>query len=241
MFLQKARHAGVRLYARASRLGLDQLHVLLWIALLFGGAWAFIEIADEVTEGETHRIDRLLLLALRNPADPSDLLGPGWMEEMGRDLSALGGTAVLSCVTLATLGYLLLSRNFRTALFTLLAVASGTLLSTLLKTGFDRPRPELVPHESIVYSASFPSGHSMMAAVAYLTLAALLARIHPRPVLKAYLLGLALLISVLIGVSRVYLGVHWPTDVLGGWAVGAAWAALCWLVYGRLQRRGMGD
>lgn len=211
------------------------------MALLFGGAWAFIEIADEVTEGETRRIDEYLLLALRNPADPTDLLGPGWMEEMGRDFSALGSTAVLSFVILATLCYLVLSRNFRTALFTLLAVTSGTLLSTLLKRGFDRPRPELVPHESIVYSASFPSGHSMMAAVAYLTLAALLARIHPQPGLKAYLLSLALLISVLIGISRVYLGVHWPTDVLGGWTVGAAWAALCWLVYGWLQRRGMGD
>lgn len=239
--MQKARHAGADVYARASRLGLNHLHVLLWMALLFGGAWAFIEIADEVTEGETRRIDEYLLLMLRNPADPADLLGPGWVEEMGRDFSALGSTAVLSFVVLATLCYLLLSRNLRTALFTLLAVTSGTLLSTLLKRGFDRPRPELVPHESIVYSASFPSGHSMMAAVAYLTLAALLARIHPQPGLKAYLLSLALLISVLIGISRVYLGVHWPTDVLGGWTVGAAWAALCWLVYGRLQKRGMGD
>jgi undecaprenyl-diphosphatase len=239
--LQRTRHAGARGYALAARLGLNRLHVLIWTALFFGGAWAFIEIADEVVEGETHRIDESLLLALRNPADRSDPLGPGWVEEMGRDFSALGGTAVLSFVILATLCYLMLSGNFRTALFTLLAVAGGTLLSTLLKRGFDRPRPELVPHESIVYSASFPSGHSMMAAVVYLTLAALLARIHPQPALKSYLLSLALLTSVLIGISRVYLGVHWPTDVLGGWTVGAAWAALCWLVYGRLQGRGMGD
>src|SRR5690606_19272307 len=113
----------------------------------------------------------------------------------------------------------------------------GLLLSTLLKLGYDRPRPDLVPHEALVYTASFPSGHSMMAAVTYLTLAAILVRVHRSRVLKAYLLIVAALLTLLVGVSRVYLGVHWPTDVVAGWSAGAAWAALCWLLARWLQQR----
>jgi undecaprenyl-diphosphatase len=145
---------------------------------------------------------------------------------------------VLSFITLAVAGFLVLQRKTHAALFVLVAVGGGLLLSSLLKMGFDRPRPDLVPHGSVVYTASFPSGHSMMAAVTYLTLGALLARVQPRRSLKLYLLGLAVLLAVAVGVSRVYLGVHWPTDVLAGWALGAAWALLCWTVALRLQRRG---
>jgi undecaprenyl-diphosphatase len=228
-----------RIFIGVMQLHRRHVHVLLWFALLLGGLWAFIELADEVTEGETARVDEYILLSLRNPADLSDPVGPGWIEEMGRDFSALGSTGVLTLITLATLGYLLLSRHYRTAVFTLIAISGGVLVKTLLKTGFDRPRPELVPHETIVYTASFPSGHSMMAAIVYLTLAALLARIHPQHALKAYLLIIAALITLLIGASRVYLGVHWPSDVLAGWAVGAAWASLCWLIAGWMQGRGM--
>lgn len=211
---------------------------VLLAAVFFGGAWGFIEVADDVTDGETHRIDTLLLLALRNPADHGDLLGPGWVEEMGRDFTALGGTGVLLFILLATVGYLLISRHFRTALYTVLAVAGGQLLSMTLKLGFDRPRPDLVPHESFVESASFPSGHSMMAAVTYLTLAALLCRLELPAGARSWLLGVAVLVTLMVGTSRVYLGVHWPSDVLAGWLAGAAWAALAWLLAEWLDRRG---
>ena len=107
----------------------------------------------------------------------------------------------------------------------LVAVGGGVLLSTLLKIGFDRPRPDLVPHGAVVY-ASFPSGHAMLSAVVYLTLGALLARVQPRRLLKLYLLGLAILLTVAVGISRVYLGVHWPTDVVAGWASAPLGAAL---------------
>jgi undecaprenyl-diphosphatase len=131
-----------------------------------------------------------------------------------------------------------LDRKAHAALFVVAAVGGGMLLSTLLKMGFDRPRPDLVPHGALVYTASFPSGHATLSAVVYLTLGALLARVQPRFVLKFYLLGLAIVLTVTVGVSRVYLGVHWPTDVLAGWALGAAWALFCWAAALWLQRRG---
>lgn len=212
--------------------------LLILIALIGGGAWGFIELADEVREGETHAVDEAILLAMRNPDDRSDPIGPGWVEEIGRDMTALGGMAVLTLIALVVAGHLLMRRKYRATLFLAVSVGGGMLLSTLLKLGFDRPRPDLVPHESIVYTASFPSGHSMMAAVVYLTLGALLARLESSPTEKIYVLCVALFLSVGVGISRVYLGVHWPTDVLAGWAAGATWALLCWLGATALQRRG---
>lgn len=215
-----------------------ELVLLLLLSLIAGGTWGFIELADEVLEGETMTMDERLLRSLRSPIDTADPLGPLWVEELGRDITALGGVGILTLLTLAAAGYLSLRGKHRTALFTILAIGSGVLLSFLLKEGFDRPRPDLVPHEAGVYTTSFPSGHSMMAAVTYLTLALLLARTHARKRVKSYLLVLALLVTIAIGVSRVYLGVHWPTDVLAGWTAGGVWALLCWLVVLLLQERG---
>ncbi|MBB3189988.1 phosphatase PAP2 family protein [Halomonas cerina] len=235
---EKTKHVGRRSLSRLARLTRYEFAALLCLLVLSGGIWGFIELADEVSEGETQSIDETLLLSLRNPADHTDPLGPGWVEELGRDFTALGGVGVLVLITLGALGYLLLARRYRAALFASVAVPGGVLLSTLMKLGYDRPRPDLVPHESIVYTASFPSGHAMMSAVTYLTLAALLIRVQPELRLKAYILVLAILLTLLVGMSRVYLGVHWPTDVLAGWTAGAAWAALCWLAMRWLQRRG---
>jgi undecaprenyl-diphosphatase len=226
-------------FSSLSWLGRREFAILAWLAVLSGGAWVFVEVADEVQEGETRSLDEALLLALRNPADRADPIGPAWLEELCRDFTALGGVGVLTLITLGVLGYLLLSRRYRNALFTFVAISGGLLASTLLKMGFDRPRPDLVPHDSMVYTSSFPSGHSMMSALTYLTLAALLANVQERHRLKAFLLIIAVFLTVLVGLSRVYVGVHWPTDVLAGWAAGAAWAALCWLVARAMQRRGV--
>lgn len=212
--------------------------VLAALGLAAGAIWGFAELAEEVLEGETRAFDEAILLALRSATDRSEPLGPGWLEELMRDLTALGGVGLLTLITLAVAGFLALGRKTHAALFVLGAVGGGMLLSTLLKIGFDRPRPDLVPHGSIVYTASFPSGHAMLAAVVYLTLGALLARVQPRRLLKLYLLGLAILLTVAVGASRVYLGVHWPTDVVAGWAIGAAWALLCWAAALWLQRHG---
>jgi undecaprenyl-diphosphatase len=229
--LTRARDLGLRFR-------LNEAGPLLSLAALSLFAWIFVEIAGEVIEGDITRFDRTLLLALRSAADPSDPLGPRWLEEAMRDITGLGGHAVLTIVTLAAIAYLLLARKRHAALLVAAAVAGGMLMSTLLKLGFDRPRPDLVPHGMRVYTASFPSGHAMLSAVTYLTLGALLARVQPRRRIKAFLLGVAILLTVLIGMSRVYLGVHWPSDVLAGWCGGAAWAALCWFVALQLQRRG---
>jgi undecaprenyl-diphosphatase len=213
---------------------------VLGAVLLIGGALqGFAELADEVEDGETHAFDRAVMLSLRDPGDSADPLGPAWIEFLARDITALGGTAVLVLTTLAALGFLLLSRRWGAAIFLTLSMAGGTMLSNALKSIFDRPRPDLVPHAVEVSSASFPSGHAMLSAVAYLTLGALVAEVLPQRRFRVYLLSWAVLMTLLVGTTRVYLGVHWPTDVLAGWCIGAAWALLCASVAYWMQRRGL--
>ncbi len=214
-----------------------ELWTLATIVFVTGGVWVFVELADEVMEGESQAIDRAILLAFRNARDISDPIGPGWVEELGRDLTALGGVAVLTLLTLAVAGYLWLIRKTWLMWLMFGAIGGGLGFSTILKHAFDRARPDLVPHDSVVYSASFPSGHSMLAAITYLTLAALLAEIQTRRALKSYFIGIAVLLTLSVGLSRVYLGVHWPSDVLAGWAVGASWALLFWLLLRWLSSR----
>lgn len=214
-----------------------ELRTLAALGAVTGCLWIFVALADEVAEGGTHAFDTALLLALRNPADPADPLGPGWVEELMRDITAFGSFGVLAAITLAVAGFLWLQGNHRSMWFVLASVGSGQALSSLAKHGFDRPRPDLVPHGMITYTTSFPSGHSMMSAVTYLTLAALVARVQPTPALRAYVLALAIILVVLIGISRVYLGVHWPTDVLAGWTAGAGWALACWFAATWSERR----
>lgn len=206
---------------------------LLPILLATGSVWGFIEIAEEVFEGETRAIDERIILALRT-SEASDPVGPAWFEEAVRDLTSLGSTLVLAMTVLTVVGLLLLVRDWRTAAFTFAATGSGLVVSHLLKEVFGRPRPDLIPHEVTVFTPSFPSGHAMMSAVVYLTLASLVARLMRRRSLKVYALSVATALTMLIGVSRVYLGVHWPTDVLAGWMAGASWALACWLIAARI-------
>lgn len=208
------------------------------IAILLGIALpvlAFIEIADEVGEGEARWFDESLLLALRT-SDPADPIGPRWVETSVMDISALGGFAVLALLVLLAVGYLLAIKRWGEALMLLVATLGGTAISEGLKVGFNRPRPDLVAHIVETTSMSFPSGHAMLSAVTYLTLGALIARTQSKRRLRGYVLGAAILVTLLIGASRVYLGVHWPTDVLAGWCLGAAWALLCWAVATWLTR-----
>ena len=210
--------------------------VLPGLLALAAGVSIFATIAISVKEGATQAFDRRLLLAMRHPGDLSPI-GSRSVQETARDFTSLGGTSVLALVTLATAGFLALDGKKHMAWFTCASVAGGMLMSTLLKDFFQRPRPEIVPHIVYASNTSFPSGHSMLSAVTYLTIGAMLARSHKRKALKAYFLLIAALLSLMVGVTRVYLGVHWPTDVLAGWTAGAVWALGCWLVAGWLQSR----
>jgi undecaprenyl-diphosphatase len=222
----------------AVRLRLNEVGPLLSLAAVSFFAWGFLELAGDVQEGDTEALDRALLLGLRDPANLADPIGPPWVEEAARDITGLGGYAILSIVTWAAVAYLAMARKHGAALLVIAAVIGGMMISAALKLGFERPRPDLVPAGARVYTASFPSGHAMLSAVTYLTLGALLARVERRRRVRAFLLGMAVVLTLLVGASRVYLGVHWPSDVLAGWCVGAAWAALCWFVALQLQRGG---
>ena len=157
---------------------------------------------------------------------------------MFKDVTALGGTTVLTLLTIAVAGYLFVERKRAAGLLVLLSVASGALVSTLLKNAFARPRPELVAHLVDVHTLSFPSGHAMLSAVTFLTLGALLARVQSRLRTRLYLISIAVLVTLMVGASRVYLGVHYASDVLAGWSAGSAWAMVWWLGARWLQHRG---
>ncbi|TSE11824.1 phosphatase PAP2 family protein [Mesorhizobium intechi] len=211
--------------------------VLLAGLVIAGGLWGFVELMEVARATAPHAFDTEILLAFRQAGQPGIPIGPSWLEGAVRDITSLGSASVLVLITTATILYLLLIRRPGTALLIFVAVAGGQVLSSLLKVGVDRPRPELVSHLVSETSFSFPSGHAMLSAVTYLTLGSLAARFLHGRATKIYVLSLAVLTTVLVGVSRIYLGVHWPSDVLAGWCAGFAWAMLCWLVARALQRR----
>lgn len=212
----------------------QETRLLAPIAALGVAVWAFMKIASEVLEGEAHALDLSVLLWCRVNGLPDQPWGPLWFQEGMRDLTALGSPAVLAFTVLAVWGGLMLARQRGMAWLALGSAVSGQALALALKAVFSRDRPDAAFHATVAAGHSFPSSHAMMSAVVFLTLAALLARLTPRTTLRAYALGMAALLSAAVGVSRVYLGVHWASDVAAGWAGGAAWALACWLLARRL-------
>ena len=199
---------------------------------------AFGWLAGEVMEGDTEAFDRKLLGLFRSAADPTRPVGPAWLVEMARDVTALGSFSVLAILLLAVVGYLLLAGRPRAASLVLIAVIGGDAISHLLKMGFERARPDIAGQAARVFTASFPSGHATLSAITYLTMGALLTRITPSHGIRVFFMSVALLLTFLVGVSRIYLDVHYPTDVLAGWCIGSAWALACWAVMARLQAEG---
>jgi undecaprenyl-diphosphatase len=218
----------------SGRQELGTLSALLILAVLFLG---FAVLASEMREGETRAFDDAILSWMRSPSDRSDPVGPYWFEQAVRDVTSLGSTVVLVLVCLGVTGFLVLAGTPRPSVLIVVSFAGGTILSEVLKNVFGRVRPDVVAHSEAVLRESFPSGHAALSAVTYLTLGALLAQAQPKRSLKAYLLGMAVFLTILVGVSRVYLGVHWPTDVLAGWSTGSAWAIACWVAAAWLQSR----
>jgi undecaprenyl-diphosphatase len=211
---------------------------LLAIAVPAAVVLVFVTLGRAVGAGSTRAFDEAILLAMRTPGNLADPVGPLWFQEMVRDFTALGSTGVLTFMVLAIAGFLTMTRKGQAAVFIILSVGGGVLISETMKAFYDRARPDLVPHGAEVYSASFPPGHSMLSAVVYLTLGALVARTQADRSVKRYIVTLAVILTIFVGTSRVYLGVHWPTDVLAGWALGGAWALVCWFVMTWLQSRG---
>jgi undecaprenyl-diphosphatase len=208
-------------------------HELTWLLVGLGGCvlvLVFLKLAGAVMEGETLAFDRRIVLAFRKANEPSLPIGPPWISSVLLDLTALGGPTVIFLIVAAIVGFLTLQGRYRTSLFILLTAASGEILNYAMKSLFFRPRPSLVPHLREAFSSSFPSGHAMQSAIIYLTLGAMLMRVAERRLTKIYCCTVAMGLTFLVGLSRVYLGVHYPTDVLAGWIVGLFWASLCWLV-----------
>jgi undecaprenyl-diphosphatase len=213
-------------------LGLAPLLAIAVLLFLFGS------IAEDVIEGEPFAFDRAILLALRQPGNPNLPIGPAWLPEAARDITSLGSTLVLGLIVVSIVGYLLLERRRAAAWLILGSVTGGVLLNNLLKLAIGRPRPEIAGPAVQVFTSSFPSGHATLSAIAYLTLGALLARTQQSLPIRLYVLSLAVLATMLVGISRVYLQVHYPSDVLAGWCIGSAWAMACWAIMQWLQYRG---
>jgi undecaprenyl-diphosphatase len=215
--------------------GAISLFILLTIAaLLFLFGFVAVDVATRKPSG----FDHYVIFALRKSAEQPIPIGPAWLQEAARDVTSLGSIAVLLIITFAVAGYLFLDRKPGVAWLMLIAVLGGLALNNLLKFVFARPRPEVVSHPPRVFTTSFPSGHATLSAITYLTIAALLARAYPSPMLDFYFMSVAALLTVLIGLSRIYLGVHFPTDILGGWCIGTAWAIGCWVLLAWLQQAG---
>ncbi len=196
------------------------------VALLVG---AFGLVAEDVVEGQTRAFDEAVLMSLRVPGHPETPIGPDWLVEAARDVTALGSFSVLGILVTVIVVFLLLVRETRRAWLVALTVIGGTIVSTVLKSLFNRPRPDLTGVAK-VFTASFPSGHALVSAVAFLTIGAVLAGTTRRLDLRCFYIGVAGFLTLLVGISRVYLGVHYPTDVLAGWSLGTAWALGCFVL-----------
>ncbi len=212
----------------------------LWPALILAGLGALgfgLHITDEISDGESYRFDSMILLALRHPSNPAIPIGPKWLEQSAIDLSALGGFTLQWLFGGASLILLLFIHKRAEAAWLGASIVGASLLNASIKLEFHRARPEVVPHLTMVDNASFPSGHAMISAAILLTIGAMLSETVTSTGVRLYIMMFAGLLVFLIGLSRLYLGVHWPTDVLAGWCLGGVWALVVFAANRLLRRR----
>jgi len=207
-----------------------ETRLFLAIVVLTVGFLALTFVVDMAEDGVAGSFDRAVLLALQTSTEISDPIGPRWVEEIARDLTSLGSYSVMLLIVAGVLGYLLLIRRRAAAVFVLASIGGGIVLSNVLKHFFQRARPDIAPHAAEVFSTSFPSAHA-------LTLAVVVARFVLARLQRLYAIGIAIGITIIVGLTRMYLGVHWPTDIAAGWCVGAAWALACWYIATKLQAK----
>jgi undecaprenyl-diphosphatase len=210
---------------------IDRLETRTLLALfcLVGALWAFLFLAGEVSEGETSTLDKLLIMMLRVNGNETAPIGSLWFQDAMRDVTALGSFPFLVMLTIAaTLGLILHDKWREGAILVVTALCSQASIE-ILKAFYNRPRPDNMLHGVHVFSPSFPSGHSAESTAIFLTLASLIAMLERKTAAKVLPYAVAIITIAGVGFSRVYLGVHWPTDVLGGWVLGTGWALLGWL------------
>ncbi len=224
----------------ATRPGVRRPPHLLWAAGVAALAIALILLGGMMTSRWPFAFDRAILLALRDTVDPSRPIGPGWLRPTLVDITTLGGVTVLTMAVVATAVVMIAQRLWWTAALVVAATVSGSLAVAQLKQLVGRPRPALVDHLVTVGDLSFPSGHAANSAIVYLTLAALTTQVEHGWVARNAVIALAVMLVGMIGISRVYLGVHWPSDVLAGWSFGTLWALGWWLVGARLRQPASG-
>lgn len=223
--VEAVRQEGLKVLFRRSETRLAGGLLILLVVV-----WAIAELAERVVGRPPGELDENIIFAFRRGADHAELIGPAWVEKIALDLTVLGGASFATLLALVVIGYLLVARHPMRALEVALSTAGGGAAALLMKEIFERPRPELVPVFYEATNPSFPSGHATVAAVVYLTLAILIARFVKHGRLRLYVMGVAFLLVVLVGWTRVALGVHYPTDVLAGWALGLTWALFSWLL-----------
>lgn len=229
---------------RLLRFAREELGAVIALGVIWGGIAAFIEIADAMTETDGQAFDQRVLDFVRPGPNPADPIGPHWLETAMTDITSLGGLSVLVLFALIATGVLLIQKKPWSALMLAASLAGGLMLSEVMKGVFERGRPPELFRSVETINASFPSGHALLSTVFYLTLGVMLERAFARRRMKIYILTAAVLVALLVGISRVYLAAHWASDVMGGWALGAAWAMVCWLAAYVVQRqavkRGLG-
>jgi len=230
------RNAAVVFLRRVLRVARTEIAALSAILILGAGVVGFVELADVVTEAEGRDFDWMVLSALR-PQGAGEPWGPWWLHEAAADLTSLGGIAVLGLFAVIAVTFLLIQKKRLSALLLISGLAGGVALSEGLKAVFERERPPSEYQTVETLNASFPSGHALLATVFYLSLGVMLTRAFPQQRLKGFVLGVAIALALTVGTTRIYLGAHWATDVLAGWAVGASWAMALWLVSYAVARR----
>jgi len=222
--------SALRLLARREALLIAALIAVALVLL------AIVRLGSEIAEDGTSGFDNWLIVALRQPGNLGVPIGPAWLQTAMIDITTLGGVTALTLLVMASSGFLVTARRYRHAALLVAATISGTIMGQTLKLAFARARPQLVPHLVDIATLSYPSGHALNSAIVYLTLGAMLARTEPGRRTRLYIMAVAIALTLLIGCSRVYIGVHWPTDVLAGWAVGGSWALLWWAIAVRMSR-----
>lgn len=225
----------VTFFRRALRIARTEIAAVSALFIIALGVMTFVELADDMTEADGQAFDQSVLAWVQPMA--GEPRGPWWMTEAAADLTSLGGISVLALFATIAIGFLLIHRKRLSALLLVVGLAGGVALSEGLKAIFERERPPAAFQAVETINASFPSGHALLATVFYLSLGVMLTRAFSRRHVKAFVLGAAIVIALLIGTTRVYLGAHWASDVLAGWSVGAAWAMALWLVAYAVERR----